>query len=235
MKQCKWLMAWLMVTQAFVANAHTVWLEPADKADTYNVLFGGHADKLETFNPEKLKQIDAFDRNGHTLTVKRQDSQTGSQLTLLPDTALVAIYFDNGIWSKNKMGKSINKPMSAVAGATKATRAVKYHKTVLHWSEQVKHSLGQAFEVIPLNATQPIAGKAMQVKVLLNGKPLAGVRLGHGEIGEAEQTNAQGIAHFTPHAGFNKLWAGKRFQVKQADYTELSYEYLFGFTAVEPK
>ena len=34
MKQCKWLMAWLMVTQAFVASAHTVWLEPANKADT---------------------------------------------------------------------------------------------------------------------------------------------------------------------------------------------------------
>lgn len=220
-----------LVTGLFtsVASAHTVWLEAAQDEDTYDVMFGGHAGKLETLEPKKLELIQAFDRHGNPLSFERRDQQNASQLTFQPDTALVAMYFDNGIWAKGKMGKSINKPMAQVPGATKATYAVKYHKRVLEWSQVVKSELGQTFELIPLSDEQPIAGKPMLVKVLLKGKPLAGVKLGHGEIGNTVETNAQGIAEFIPQSGFNKLWAGKRFQVDEKEYTEMSYEYLFGF------
>ena len=60
------------------------------------------------------------------------------------------------------------------------------------------------------------------------------VKLGAGEDGGATTpvTDAQGIGSFVPAAGFNKLWAGRREQIAgNPAYTELSYEYLLGFTA----
>ncbi|MDO6426702.1 DUF4198 domain-containing protein [Thalassotalea sp. 1_MG-2023] len=225
----------LLVLNSSLAMAHTVWLEPAEEENIYNILFGGHGGKLVFYDPQKIRKIAAFDTQGKHSQVKRLDNINTSQLHIQPNTALIAIYFDNGIWSKDKQGKSINKPMNQVPYATRATHAVKYHKTVLKWSSVVLKPLGQEFEVIPLDDHQPEAGKAMRVKVLLKGEPLAGVKLGHGEIGEKITTNAEGIAEFVPKPGFNKLWAGKRFQVQQENFTELSYEYLFGFYTGEKK
>lgn len=225
----------LLALNSSLAMAHTIWLEPAGEKYTYNILFGGHAGKLVTYEPHKIKKISAFDVKGKSLSIKRLENDKTSQLHILPNTALIAIYFDNGIWSKDKQGKSINKPMNQVPYATRATHAVKYHKTVIEWSPVVLKALGQEFEVIPLSDNQPEAGKTMRVKVLLKGEPLAGVKLGHGEVGENIKTNAEGIAEFVPKPGFNKLWAGKRFQVQQEGYTELSYEYLFGFYTGEKK
>ncbi|WP_286272290.1 DUF4198 domain-containing protein [Thalassotalea hakodatensis] len=225
----------LLAINSSLTMAHTVWLEPAKEKNTYNISFGGHGGKQVAYEPEKLKRIAAFDAKGKPLNVTRSDKSEASQLQIQPNTALVAIYFDNGIWSKDKMGKSVNKPMNQVPHATQATKAVKYHKTVLEWSPVVLKSLDQEFEVIPLEDSQPEAGKVMRVKVLLKGRPLAGVKLGQGEIGDNIETNAEGIAEFVPKSGFNKLWAGKRFQVQQEQYTELSYEYLFGFYTGDKK
>ena len=73
----------------------------------------------------------------------------------------------------------------------------------------------------------------MRVRVLMNGRPLPGVRLGRGEDKPGgDTTDAHGIASFVPVAGFNKLWAGKRNAIAgNPHFTELSYEYLLGFTA----
>jgi hypothetical protein len=60
------------------------------------------------------------------------------------------------------------------------------------------------------------------------------VKLGRGEEGTANDpvTDAEGVASFVPAIGFNRLWAGKRIPVSgNPDYTELSYEYSFGFYA----
>jgi len=118
-----------------------------------------------------------------------------------------------------------------VPGASEATNALKYHKTIVQWSPVVTLELGQRFEVVPLRDSQPRAGEPMRVKVLLDGKALPGVKLGQGEAGDAGETNAEGIATFVPQPGFNRLWAGKRFAVDEPGYTELSYEYLLGFEA----
>ena len=87
---------------------------------------------------------------------------------------------------------------------------------------------------MPLDATHAAAGKPLRVRVLQDGKPVAGVKLGRGEEGTANDpvTDAEGVAAFMPRGGFNKLWAGKRIPVPgNPKYTELSYEYSFGFNA----
>lgn len=214
--------------------AHTAWLEPDSKgAHHYQVRFGGHAGKLEPLEPEKVKSIAVYNAAGDRLDFSRADAQAEIGLVLPAEAAWVAMHYDNGIWSKNPMGESINRPLGQVPGASNGTRAVKYHKTILQWNNALTQPLGQAMEVVPLEGRQPVAGKPFKVKVLIDGKPAEGVALGRGEKGELATTNARGIAGFVPESGFNKLWAGHRMPVQKKDYTEMSYEYLLGFTAAD--
>jgi nickel transport protein len=217
------------------ALAHTAWME-ADPASpgVYRILFGGHAGQLEPLEPAKLTRIRAFDTRGEALPLQREDGEHGSRLTVNPDTALIALSYDNGIWARDRMGRSVNRPLAEVPGAVEATRALKFHKSILRWAPAVTEPLGQAFEVVPLSAQQPVAGTPMRVRVLVDGKPARGVRLGHGEEGEAGETDAGGVATFIPNPGFNRLWAGRRSKVDSATHTELSYEYLLAFHAAPP-
>ena len=220
---------------ASAAVAHTVWLEsvPQSKSD-YQVLFGGHAGKLETYQPEKIKQIDAVDKQGKKLNVKQDLAADGVRLHVDGSPALISMHFDNGIHSRPATGPSVEKPMNEVPSATRATYAVKYHKTVVDWAPLVTKTIGQPFEVVPLSAQQPVVDQPFRIRVLQDGKPVAGVKLGHGEEGTASDpvTDAEGIAAFVPKKGFNRLWVGKRIAVTgNPKYTELSYEYSFGFDA----
>lgn len=217
------------------AMAHTVWLESLPQTPgEFRVFFGGHAGKLETYQPEKIKQIDALDEQGKKLALEQEVTADGVRLHVAGSPVLISMHFDNGIHSRPPTGPSVEKPMNEVPGATRATYAVKYHKTVVEWAPLVTRMLGQPFEVIPLSAQQPVAGQPFRVRVLQDGKPVAGVKLGHGEEGTAADpvTDAEGIAAFVPKQGFNRLWAGKRIAVTgNPRYTELSYEYSFGFDA----
>ena len=216
------------------AMAHTAWVEPADGAGNFKVMFGGHAGKLEAYEPAKLKTVDATEASGKKLKVTRTVTANGVLLHVDGTPALITMHFDNGIHSRLETGPSVEKPMNEVPGATKATYAVKYSKMILDWSAKPTKALGQPFEVVPVDTAAPRAGQPLRVRVLQQGKPVPGVKLGRGEEGGANDpvTDADGVAAFVPKAGFNKLWAGKRTAVTgNPKYTELSYEYLFGFNA----
>lgn len=217
------------------ASAHTAWLEGvAGQADQYRLRFGGHAGKLESYDPTKLKSVDAMDAQGKSLPVTRAVDGDGVLLRVAGQPALIALHYDNGFFSYVGTGRSTPKPMNEVSGATRATHAVKYGKSIVVWSPLATRLLAQPFEVVPLDATAPVAGKPFRVKVLKDGAPVAGVKLGHGEEGGPTDpvTDAEGIATFTPRKGPNKLWAGKRYAVaNDPRLTELSFEYLLSFTA----
>ena len=218
---------------AAAAQAHTVWLEPAEPGAWW-VKFNGHNGVVESADPAKLRTVEAIDARGAKLGVTRASTAGGLKVTVNGTPALIAVHFDNGTHSRRAEGPSVEKPMNEVPGAVKATRALKYHKTIVSWQGSVAMPIGQPFEVVPLGPAAPRAGQPMKVRVLLEGKPVAGVRLGEGEDGKegAPSTGADGVAEFVPRAGLNRLWAGKRIAVTDhPGYTELSYEYLLGFTA----
>ncbi len=213
--------------------AHTAWLEPEEgQENVYRLYFGGHAGELESYVPEKLISVAAFDKTGTDIQTERVETADGILIRVPQTPALFALHFDNGIHSRDQQGRSFNRPMSEVPGATRATYTPKYHKYIIDWNAESIKAQGQAFEVVPLDAEQPRAGQSMRVLVLMDGKPVEGVNLGHGEEGNEATTDAEGIASFTPRAGYNRLWAGKRFPVSDnRDYTELSHEYMLGFHA----
>lgn len=228
------LLATLALLLPSLVHAHTVWLRAGEQAGSWKMLFGGHEGKIVGYAPEKLTSVAGVAANGGKVGVSRTMGQDGFfRLTPEAATSLIVIAFDNGIHTRRSDGPSIEKPMNEVPTAISAVKAQKFHKTIVRWDGQANRAVGQPFEVVPVSATQPRAGAAMQVKVLIDGKPAPGIGIAHDEEGKDVVTDAQGIASFAPRAGYNKLWAGQRTDVADNPaYTQLSIEYTLGFEAV---
>lgn len=233
LKNSSSLLATILLLVSSTVSAHTAWLEPeAGQSDVYRLHFGGHAGVEEAYDAKKLISVSAYDSEGHSINVKKDETADGILLKVEESPSFFTLHFHNGIHSRDMQGRSFEMPMSELPNAREATNTPKYHKFIVEWNEASIKEQGQEFEVVPLDAEQPRAGQPMRVKVLMNGEPVEGIALGQGEEGNEGLTNAEGIATFTPQSGLNHMWAGKRFQVTDnKDYTELSYEYLFGFYA----
>lgn len=228
---------WLFAAAALIggpAAAHTVWLSPAPgDAGSWRVLFGGHAGKVEAYQPAKLTAVRALDAAGKRLAVRRSAAAEGVRLSIAGKPSLILADYDNGIHTRRSDGPSVEKPMNEVPTAISAVWAVKHHKTIVAWTPVVAKPAGQPFEVVPVSAAQPRGGQPMQVRVLIDGKPAAGIKIARNEEGQDAVSDARGLATFTPAKGFNKLWAGRRTAVKgEPRYSQLSIEYSLGFDAL---
>lgn len=227
------LLAAGVVATASAAAAHTAWLERDAQPGTWKLMFGGHQGRPEPATPRKLKEVTAVDVRGRPLKVNRTVNGSDVRLSIPGEPAMIALHYDNGIHTRTAMpGPSVERPMNQVPGAVSATAARKYGKTVVRWAPVVTRPIGQPLEVIPMSATQPRAGQPMRVQVRLDGRPAAGIKIGRGEDNTQTATDANGVAIFTPTAGYNKLWAGRRIETRgDPRYTQLSYEYLLSFDA----
>jgi len=213
------------------AQAHNVWLEP-DASGAYVVQFGGHEGKLETFPAEKLRSVQAFDLRGRKIDVAIRALPGGARVTPRRQAAMLAAHFDNGFFSKAGDGPMVNKPMNENPGATSGVHAVKFHKTFIRWGAISRKELGQTFEIVATSHRTPHAGEPVQFQVLLEGKPIEGVRVSLGEKGEPVATDANGMATVRPTAGANQLLAILRQPVAGDPRTNSrSYEYLLAFPA----
>lgn len=215
------------------ALAHTVWLTPAAGGpEGWQVRFGGHAGRVMAYPPEKLKTVEAFDANGRPLAVTRWVGADGVRLKTDGAPSVIVAHYDNGIHTRRSDGPSVEKPLNEVPTGIRATRTIKYHKTIAAWTPMVTRPVGQPFEVVPLSSAQPIAGEPFKVRVLVDGKPTAGINIARNEEGADAVTDGDGIAAFIPARGFNKLWSGQRTDVEgEPTHTQLSIEYSLGFDA----
>ncbi len=218
---------------AVPAAAHTVWMVPEKgKIQSWHVLFGGHAGKTDAYPTAKLKTVKAVGSDGKALAIRRTNARDGVHLTFSGQPSVILAHYDNGIHTTRSDGPSVEKPMKEVPNAIKGVRATKYHKTIAAWTPAAIRTYGQPFEVVPLSAAQPFAGKPFSIRILIGGKPAAGIAIARNEEGRDAVTDAQGVARFIPVRGYNKLWAGQRLSIKgNPDFTEDSIEYSFGFFA----
>ncbi len=222
--------ALLALGLAVPAAAHTVWLVP--EGGGWQVLFGGHAGASQSYPAANLKAVTALAADGSALAVSRSVRDDGVRLTVAGAPSLILAHYDNGIHTTRSDGPSAVRPMNEVPNALRATRAIKYHKTIAAWLPIVARPAGQPFEVVPVSARQPVAGRPMRVRVFIGGRPAAGIKVARNEDSGDVVTNAEGFANFTPTQGFNKLWAGRRTPVSgNRAYTEESIEYSLGFFA----
>ncbi len=181
------------------AFAHDAWVESRDGSW---VVRYGHDDKAEPYAPEKLRALSAVDANGAALVVSLDLTASPASARVDGRPALLALHFDNGYWTKTTEG-SKNLPKNEVPGALAATHSVKFGKTLPVWSAAATRPQGARLEIVPLVATAPRAGGTLPVRVLWDGRPLAGARLaraGHGKETPVE-ADAEGRAAVPVTAG----------------------------------
>lgn len=222
-------LCWSMTSQA-----HEVWLErsPLNTKIPHYLIKFGH----ETTEPYLLSKLTSVSQLFHgkispiSPAFNKMDNNKG-EAVIAVEGNIVFIEFNNGIWSKLPSGKYVEKTKKEAPDAEFSMNPMKLGKAILNWGDgEALKAHQQAYELVP--QSEPVAGKPLAILVLKAGKPVKGIKVGLGEDKPFNLTDEQGIAYFTPTAGFNKVWA--EFEEKVADnpdYTDRTYEYLLTFEA----
>ena len=156
------------------ASAHSMWL--AEKDGTLEIQYG-HENDLDPYKPERVGSIRAFAADGGE--VKALVRSSGSIVSVEPaGAAMVSAAYDNKAWTKSASKGWVNLPRADVPDGSQSGLSQKYAKSYLKPTRDFAKPLGQALEFIPLSDPASLnAGDRLKLRVLLDGKPLAGVKV----------------------------------------------------------
>ncbi|SFM72324.1 DUF4198 domain-containing protein [Thermodesulforhabdus norvegica] len=159
-------------------SAHDAWFEPND--GKFVILYG-HGEELESYDISKIKEVKAHDGqgNGTVLDVKKRED--GKAVVAPPDnTVMLTMVFDNGFWVKTEEGwKNVSK--RNVGSYLESCHSMKFAKHIIDWSPVLTNAVGLKMEIVPLKNPMSLkTGEVLQVKVLLDGKPVEGVTVATG-------------------------------------------------------
>ena len=162
----------------------------------------GHPPKLSLPTAAKLLNFTATTTAGTTPLVASADAGGAPVLTASFDglgKALVSASYDNGYWVQLKDGSYRNASKQMVPDAQKSMWSVKYVKGAFGPDAPWDQPIGQTLEIVPLQAPSA-AGSTIQVRVLFEGRPVAGSTVKtiggdhHGDGQSPAVTDAQGTA-----------------------------------------
>lgn len=163
---------------ASVARAHGIWF--AQRSNQLALIYGLGADDLDMIKRQpKVKSVTAYDEKGQE--VPTQLTASGPLLVVNTDSqpAIVAGVLDNGLWSKTPDGNWYNKGKDEVPNATVSMHTYKYAvhlRKPLHGPVPILP--GQKLQVVPVGNQLPDRmGQRLTVRVLFNGKPIAGAEV----------------------------------------------------------
>ena len=209
-------------------SAHGLWTE--QRRGNIEVIYG-HGAEDNAFKAQKISGAWAYDISGKMIPVTVQRLPDHARLQPLKPPAVIAVALDNGMWSQTADKKWVNEGRSKVPGAIESTQTVKYSLAIyqsaarLHRLDRLK--LPTLPEVDPLTVGP---GNSLPVRVLLDGKPAAGVTL----VGDyrnapntlSTETDADGRAQvLVRNEGLNVISAQVEVPVK--DSADVSSRGLF--------
>lgn len=189
------------------AQAHGIWV--AQRHDDLAVVYG-HGASDEAYKPEKVREAVGTTETGAKREVRIVAGTKNTLLEPTKDTVILAVTFDNGIWTKGADGKSVDKPKSAVPGAQSASRSIKLNTTILGRGAPSR-PLGRDLEIVPLVDPMTLKiGDDLPVQVLAAGKPLPDVALAVDYVNDghamSNKTDANGKAVlFVRNDGLNVI------------------------------
>lgn len=160
------------------AQAHGFWF--AQRANSLAMVFGVGADDLDVVKRlPKITKFGAYDDDGQEVPSKLVTQ--GALVTVDVDNqpAFVAAVMDYGLWSKTPDGKWHNKGKDEVPGAVISEKNYKYG---VHLRRELSGPMpllpGQTLQIVPVNTPLPVkAGQPLKLRVLYQGKPVAGARV----------------------------------------------------------
>lgn len=171
------------------AQAHGVWL--AEHAGELTVVYGvGPHD--DPYKPDKVKSVTASTSGGEARPAKIVLRDKNAVIETTNDAAIIVTVMDNGFWTKNAEGKSLNLPKSAVPGGRSTNHTLKFNTHIRASTGGAPKPTGAALEIVPL--ADPFSlkpGGNLPVQVLLDAKPLANVMLHPDYVNDANAHTAK--------------------------------------------
>ncbi len=166
-------------------SAHGLWTE--ERRGNIEVIYG-HGAEDNAFKAQKISGAWAYDASGKMIPVSVERLADHARLKPLKPPALMAVALNNGMWSQTADKKWINEGRSKVPGATEATQTFKYSLAI--YQPGAKLPKLDQIKLLILPEVDPLTvgpGKSLPVRVLLDGKPAAGVKL-YGDYRSAPNT-----------------------------------------------
>ena len=185
------------------AVAHSVWLDPAD--GRIAVVYG-HGHEHDPYDPTRIDAVTAFDAAGKAVAVQTVAAAEAASLEVGDDAALVALTFDNGIWTQSPAAGWVQAPKHEVEGYAGSGHYWKFTKLVLASLDDPSQAVGLPLEIVTVEDPIGLAsGDELTIRVLLDGAPLAGAAVAADFFGDAHGsalvTDAAGEATITIAAG----------------------------------
>lgn len=170
------LTASLVATSA--AHAHGIWF--AQRAKQLALIYGVGADDLDSVKRLPLVQsIAGYDARWKPVPTTLRVAGPLLLVDSDGDPTVVAAVLQNGIWSKTPDGEWHKKGRDEVPEATISEKTIKYAVHILGpLSAPLPPLPGQVLQIVPVDAKLPEKlGQPLKLRVLLEGKPVAGARV----------------------------------------------------------
>jgi len=182
----------ILAASATAVAAHGVWV--AERWGDLGVIYG-HGAEDSPYDPSKVTSAKAIDESGAPIELEAKADGDRVWLMGTTEPAVILIDFDNGFWSKASDGNWVNEPKSKVPGATEAGHYVKHNISLIHLHGDIPPLPAQTLQIVPLaNPSEMKAGDTLRVRVMFEGKPLAGAKLMADYINDSETASAESDA-----------------------------------------
>ncbi|RRV04529.1 DUF4198 domain-containing protein [Pseudomonas sp. v388] len=157
------------------ASAHGLWIE--QRRGNIETVYG-HGAEDSAFKAQKISGAWAYDVHGKMIPVTVQRLDDHARLQPIKPPAIVAVALDNGMWTRNPERKWINEGRSKVAGGSESSHSFKYSLAIYQQGADLPALDKLDFVIVP--QVDPLTvgvGKPLPVRVLVDGKPVAGIKL----------------------------------------------------------
>ncbi|WP_394559679.1 DUF4198 domain-containing protein [Aquipseudomonas alcaligenes] len=221
------------------AAAHGLWTE--QRRGNHEVIYG-HGAEDDAFKAAKISAAWAYDGGGKMIPVSVQRLGDHARLQPLRTPAVLAVALDNGAWSQTPDKQWINQGRSQVPNSTHSLHTYKYSLAIQQAGAKLPDLSKLRLAIVP--QSDPLAigpGKPLRVRVLVDGKPMPGVKLIGDYRGMPDEvsasSDADGYATLTVrNAGLNVIAASVYVPVKgDADIDELGFFSSLTFVGSEHK
>jgi len=194
------------------ALAHGIWLE--QRRGNLEVVYG-HGPSDDAYPNSKFHGAWGYDKAGNPVAIQIQKLDTHVRLLPQGQPAVIVAALNNGYYARGADDKLVNQRKSQVPGATMGAGNWKYSMTVLQPDAKIPTQVA-GIRLMVLPEKDPVKltmGETLPVKILLDGQPVAGVKItaDYRNASEAApiETDKNGRAHITVrNGGLNVISAG---------------------------
>jgi uncharacterized GH25 family protein len=180
----------LLAAALFIGQveAHGLWTE--QRRGNIETIYG-HGAEDNAFKAEKISGAWAYDSHARMIPVTVERLDDHARLQPLKPPAVLAVALDNGPWSLTPDKQWINQGRSKVPNSTKSLHTFKYSLAIYREGAELPKLDKLKMVIVP--ETDPLKvgpGKPLPVRVLIDGKPAAGIELIGDYRGAPHQVNA---------------------------------------------